>query len=88
MATAVLRHHQLPDVYTCLLTTAPLTLRHLVAQDSSDDDYSLVVKIYMCKIKKLLYPYTEWTSTILYIIQLSQCQPDIHIIIDSHIGYA
>ena len=40
-------HHQLPDVYTCLLN---------VPQDSSDHDYSLVVEIYMRKIKNLLYP--------------------------------
>ena len=43
-------HHQLPDVYTCLLN---------VPQDSIDHDCSLVVEIYMRKIKKLLYPYTE-----------------------------
>ena len=40
-------------------------LYHLVEQDSSDHDYSLVVEIYMHKKINLPCPYTEWTILVL-----------------------
>ena len=52
--------HQLSDVYTCLLTAAPP-----VGARQQWPWLQFLVEIYLCKIKNLPYPYTQWTLSLL-----------------------